>query len=175
MKKMLMIGHSVLAYYKESRIDEYQITNLAKVGTIAQDGVKMLEKNPVEWSDYDIVLLMYGINEAYYRFKLERLISGLRNILDNINVSSNRPKVILSDIILPWKTDRLDPLVLTEWNLSISQLRQEYQCLPLDWAELYNSDGQVDPSYSIDGIHLNNKGYDLFTEELSRVIKNSKA
>ena len=166
-----MMGHSVLAYYKEQVIDDYQITNLAKVGTIAQDGVKMLEKTPVKWSDFDVVILMYGINELYYRFKLERLITGLRTIIERIHQSDPYLKIILPDIIIPWKTERLDPETVREWNEAISQLRLDYQCRSIDWNRLYNDKNQIDSLFSIDGIHLNNKGYNLFNEELSKTLK----
>ncbi|MBG9986050.1 SGNH/GDSL hydrolase family protein [Facklamia sp. DSM 111018] len=172
MKKILFIGHSVLAFYSKEQIDQWQIVNRAKQGTIAKDGWKLIEEEEILINEFEAVFIMYGINEVYYQFN-ERLVTDyLEKIVRKVRDSSGHLPLIIAPIMKTWPTKRLQPLKIQKINQKIIELARDYDCVLFNWEEFYDLKDEADKKYSMDGIHLNSAGYLLFERGLSRILAN---
>lgn len=170
MRKILFIGHSVLAFYTNKQIDQWQIVNRAKQGTIAKDGWKLIEEEEILINEFEAVFIMYGINEVYYQFNERLVVDYLEKIVSRVRELSINFPIIIAPIMETWPTNRLQPVKIHRINQKIQELAKCYDCVLFNWEEFYDSQGEVDKKYTMDGIHLNSAGYLLFEKELSRIL-----
>ncbi len=170
---LLMLGHSILAFYKQERLGGWELTNVSKQGVIAKEGYQRLLSEPELLNDKDAVLIMFGINELYYQMKVESIITYLKKIIEFIREHKKEIPIILCHVIQTAETKRLKPDRIEFVNLEMDKLAKEYSTLILDWRALYRDQGEIQPEYTLDGIHLSKKGYDLFSQTLLDLLNNN--
>lgn len=169
--ELLFLGHSLLDFYPRDHIGNWKIRNVAKQGTIAKEGWKLLVEDPKILTNSNAVLVMYGINEIYYQMKEEMVMDYLERILQVIKAHRVDLPIILSSIIQTPETQRIKPAKIQRLNDQINQLAQDYGAYLLTWQAFYNSEGFIREEYTLDGIHLTAKGYQLFDQVLLQLLR----
>ena len=169
--ELLFLGHSLLDFYPRDHIGNWKIRNVAKQGTIAKEGWKLLVEDPKILTNSNAVLVMYGINEIYYQMKEEMVMDYLERILQVIKAHRVDLPIILSSIIQTPETQRIKPAKIQRLNDQINQLAQDYGAYLLTWQVFYNSEGFIREEYTLDGIHLTAKGYQLFDHVLLQLLR----
>lgn len=170
---LLMLGHSILAFYKQDHLGSWKLTNVSKQGVIAKEGYQRLLSEPELLNGKDAVLIMFGINELYYQMKVESIIINLKKMIEFIREQNKEIPIILCHVIQTAETNRLKPDRIESVNLEMDKLAKEYSTLILDWQALYRDQGEIQPEYTLDGIHLSKKGYDLFSQTLLDLLNNN--
>lgn len=174
MKQILFLGHSVLYYYPKDYLKNWKVINRSISGSIAKEGYKQLQDSSIDFSALDAILLMYGINELHYRFKLDILLENLVNILNYLEHQSFTGHIILALIMRGWESNRYDNRSIDDINEKIKHLSKDFKVDLFEWKSFYNEKDEVDLIYSNDGIHLNSKGYEKFKVELVKLLEGKK-
>lgn len=172
MKRIMFLGHSVLAFYKEDQIGEWQIDNISRQGIITKEGLQILQDNVELARKAQAILVMFGINELYYQMKEESITTNLEQLILQLKEINGQAKVILSLIMQTPETTRLKPDKIDRVNQVIKKLSLTYQTELFDWQPLYDQEGKVAASNSLDGIHLSGQGYQVFNQQLIEILEN---
>jgi len=115
------------------------------------------------------VFLMIGINDIYQGVSLNEVTDHIYTIINRIISGSSQTK-IFSQSILPVNETRL--LAHQHLNNRIYQVNDQLQKFckknSLNFIDLYpeflNNVGQMDTSFTYDGVHLTEQGYILWAE-----------
>lgn len=173
MKSLLFIGHSVLALFPEDSLGDYRIHNLAKQGTIAKEGWRMVEKEAITFRDYDGLVLMYGVNELYFRFNKSLIGDYVEKILAEVRQQAPNLAVILVPVMPAESGPRYHMEDIDQVNQDLKTISQTYQCHWFSWDPFLDEEGQVEGDLTFDRIHLTPAGYTVFGDQLQALLEKS--
>ncbi|SMO88979.1 GH92 family glycosyl hydrolase [Gracilimonas mengyeensis] len=142
------------------------------IGGDDTDGV--LERlGEVTESQPDKVFIMIGTNDLAYGKSKEYVVDNYRKILDRIMSDSPDTEIYLQSVL---PVD--DQVHFTRPNADIEYINGQLQSISkelgliyIDLASQFRKDGKMDPAYSIDGLHLNGEGYEVWKEEILRYVE----
>lgn len=181
MKKVVFMGDSITAQFKSLA----QFPNVKNMGI---GGYKSTELIPLvkelRLEQPDVLFLMVGINDFLcnkrywphgYTIPFDKTYDAL---VDLITTNLPRTKVYLSSI-LPMR-GRAEGMLVEEniigfnreidvINQFIHQKAKAYKHTYLDLNTLFKKDGLLNEAYSQDGIHLSEKGYEVYLETLKKI------
>lgn len=181
MKKVVFMGDSITAGFKLLN----QFPNVKNMGI---GGYKSTELIPLvkelRLEQPEVLFLMIGINDFLcnkrywphgYTIPFHKTYDTL---LDLITINLPRTKVYLSSI-LPMN-GRPDGLLVKEnvflYNQEIDIINQfikekskSYKATYLDLNSVFKENGLLKDDYTIDGIHLNEQGYQVYLEQLKTI------
>ena len=111
------------------------------------------------------IFILIGTNDLAYGKSSAHVISNYQIILDRIAESSPQTKVYIQSV-LPTEdaihTSRLNTDII-EINRMLRELAEKRKLTYIDlFTEFASPDNKLNLEYSIDGLHLNGKGYDLW-------------
>ena len=120
------------------------------------------------------IFIMIGTNDLAGSKTIDYIISNYRKILDTIMVKSPATEIYVQSI-LPTN----DAIHYTRKNTDIMEINRQLEGLAreknLVYIDLYSSfvtpDNKLNPSYSIDGLHLNGAGYKLWVKLISGYVQ----
>ncbi|MCK5136740.1 MAG: GH92 family glycosyl hydrolase [Bacteroidales bacterium] len=137
------------------------------IGGDDTDGV--LERlNEVTTSDPSKIFILIGTNDLAYGKTATHVLENIVIMLDRIKSDSPETKVYLQSILpvddaVHYTRKNSDILLI---NSELEKLARSRGVSYIDLnSEFMNEDGILDKAYSIDGLHLNGKGY-LFWKDL---------
>lgn len=113
------------------------------------------------------VVLLIGINDITINIGIENISKNVSNICSQIKKTVPNSKVLLQGVY-PY-TKQYATLIKT-LNDSYSVIASNYQYQFLNLYPLLNVDDVLNPEYTTDGLHLNNKGYKIVSEEISKAL-----
>jgi lysophospholipase L1-like esterase len=113
------------------------------------------------------IFIMIGTNDLSYGKSVEYILGNYARILDTIFQKSPDTKIFIQSVL---PTD--DAIHYTRKNSEIIRINKELEelarskgCIYIDlFKEFATSENKLNPEYSIDGLHLNGKGYELWKE-----------
>lgn len=122
------------------------------------------------------IFLMIGINDLFNNIETNKILDNYQKIIKAITDNSPKTKVYIENI-LPFNSE-LDKTIRPINNKDILNLNNSLKNLSnnsnIFYINLYSlfldSSGQLDQQYTIDGIHLNGKGYMIWKNEISKYI-----
>lgn len=183
--KIVFMGDSITAGFK-------QLSNYENIINIGVGGYKTTENihlvKELRLKRPDVVFLMIGINdflcnkrffEHGYTIPFHKSYDLL---IDMITTNLPKAKIYLTTM-LPMHERPEGQLTLenvlrynTEIDIInhqfIKQKAQAYKCHFFDLAKHFIKDGLLNKDYSVDGIHLNEKGYNVYLEALQTLEPN---
>jgi lysophospholipase L1-like esterase len=118
---------------------------------------------------------MIGINDIYQGIELETIFENIRQITGQIAEDNDHTKIYIQSI-LPVNEDRL--LAYEQLNIKIYRLNEQLHRFSREngitfvdlYPEFLNHSGQLDSSYTYDGVHLSEQGYVLWAELLQEYM-----
>lgn len=157
MYKVIMLGDSLINWnYKSSYI------NYGKNGYMTRDVLWLLDENKEICGDIGILLV--GVNDFFANMEFEKSKNYYAEIVKELE---KRVKEIILISLLP--TDK--EIVNTKIELFNKWIKKNYF---KNFLNLYlyfiDINLKMRVEYTTDGIHLNNKGYDLFNEILNKKV-----
>lgn len=108
-------------------------------------------------------LVMIGINDIFRGQPVDRIYKNIRKIIDGLKVHGIRP-IIQSTLFLAGpdpKNEKVEAL-----NRKIKTLAEERNILYLDLNRVLAPKKQLLASFTNDGLHLNDAGYQVWKEEM---------
>lgn len=183
MKKLVLFGDSLLANFDkdlvsklEEQLKDYDIYNCAVSGWDTNDGMK--KSLYISCLKPDVVVIGFGTNDAapWKQVSLEQFTKNVNTILDNFNSS----KIVF---FLPppvneeeeEKREKRTNKVMKQYHDAARQISLGKGAEVLDSWSIFMSFLKQGREYHLeDGIHLNDFGYEVFTESLVKIIQHGR-
>lgn len=179
----LFLGDSITEQYDLDKFfDDYKVVNSGVSGDYTSSILKDMKKRVYDYNPSKIFLLI-GINDLRAGKDNEKIISNVEEIIKLIKENRPYSEIYLESIYPINKTD--DDIVLDNVreikfdNSEIAYVNSLLEELALDldvvYVDLFNKliddDGNFSVSYTKDGLHVSDKGYDVITNELMKYIE----
>jgi lysophospholipase L1-like esterase len=117
----------------------------------------------------DSVLLLIGTNDLGTRQSVEHLVRNIQSILVDLRRDLPGTRMLLQSI-LPRAREFAEQL--QEANIHLRQFAATVRAQYLDlWPVLARDDGELEPAYTEDGLHLNAAGYEAWLSELRPALE----
>ncbi|MDH6457674.1 hypothetical protein M2102_001302 [Fusobacterium sp. PH5-7] len=161
LEKIVMLGDSIIDWNYNSKYINY-----GHAGFKTRDVLWLLEEKPE--IEGDIGILLVGVNDILCGFKEEYTLDYYSKTVD---ILRKRFKKLVLLSMLPSDTPRI--------NIKSKMLNEKLKELyPENFFDIYNlllNDKEVlADKYTVDGIHLNNDGYDVFNKALIEIVDKIK-
>jgi lysophospholipase L1-like esterase len=123
------------------------------------------------------VFLEIGINDIGNNVQQEVLLNNYSRIVDSIIINCKKAKIFIQSILPvsnhgnPGYCNENVNNTIKEVNIKLAKLADEKKCVFIDLYKEFVKDGQMNKDYTIDGIHLNYKGYLTWTTTLRPYLK----
>lgn len=158
LEKIVMLGDSIIDWNHSSKYINY-----GHAGFKTRDVLWLLEeKSEIKG---DIGILLVGVNDILCGFKEEYTLDYYNK---TVELLKQRFKKLILLSMLPSDTPRIN-IKSKMLNIKLKNLYNE------DFFDIYNLflDGSelLADKYTVDGIHLNNDGYDIFNKALSKIVE----
>lgn len=173
-RRIIMLGNSITAECEWSELLENP--NILNRGVIGDGTTDILNRlDDVIGMKPRKIFLLIGVNDLLY-LPLSTITENYEKIVNQLLLETPNTKLYLESV-LPvhndfrrngMKNEDIDIL-----NKNIEQIAQKRSQVFINLNEKFkNTEGGLNPEYSLDGIHLNGKGYLLFKDIISPYINN---
>lgn len=156
-----LIGHSILDQWNIDNISRKSVTNWGISGISTREYINLIIDKKIIHQIGDITIIMSGTNDIVKpQWTNEKISNDIQELVDKIRIINPKTSIYFLEITpTAFRLDRN--------NIHIISLNQYLKANLRDvhWIDLYNkfSDKyqKLDMEYSDDGLHLNEKGYEL--------------
>lgn len=165
-----LIGHSQPDNWDENNIGGYKVLNYGIRGISSFEYYDLILKTERLKLTSDIFLVMHGTNDIVYEYTLREISESIMRTFEYIR--SQRPNARIFFICCAHVNGRLD-----RSNLRIDELNDYMlehlppDIVPIRVDEMDDEFGNLDISYTTDGLHFSEKGYEKLKEIVEEKIK----
>ena len=173
----LFLGDSITDFYD---LDKYfegmPVVNSGISGDTTLDILDNMKERVYDYKP-DKVILLIGTNDLIHNISVEEVISNIEEIITKIK--ENEPKAdIYVQSIYPVNDDLDEEMVsvrdnedIMKINDSIEKYCQDHDCTYINMHDLLtDEDGNFNEEYTEDGLHPNDKCYEVITKELKKYL-----
>lgn len=160
-----LIGHSIIDNWDIERLFSYKICNCGINGITVKDYYDKIIKNDYLTNLPNICFLMFGINDIKYDVKVENITLYLQKIINYLKKKNTNIKIYLIDILNINGNIYLDNKNINDTNEYIHNHITDVDGF-INVNSFNNTYGKLSLEYTFDGVHLNDKGYDLLSKLL---------
>ncbi len=179
----LFLGDSITEQYDlKEYFKDYFVVNSGVSGDITSSIVEDMKKRVYDYNPSKVFLLI-GINDLRRGKDVSDIISNIKEIVELIK--ENRPycEIYLESIYPINKTDddkitddvkniKFDNEKIIEVNNLLKDLAKDENITYVDlYNKLIDDAGNLNISYTKDGLHISSEGYEIITKELMKYIK----
>ncbi|GBE04534.1 GDSL-like Lipase/Acylhydrolase [bacterium BMS3Abin10] len=168
---ILFLGHSLIEFFDwQERFPDHRAVNLGKGGESVEGLLVRVRKLTGSSSSAGLIFIMSGINNM----AMEDLdfMGPYREIIKELSTAFPKARIFINSL-LPTLLDFIPDKSIRSINSSLKKLVEEHNRVEfLDIYSLFiDEQGRAFRHYLLDdGIHLSNKGYAVWSEELEKVI-----
>lgn len=167
--KILFLGDSLAAYGPWAEyFPEHEIENLAMGGQVVEGVLARLEAAPDVIFQVHKVFIMVGINNLFFdeMFDLDEFIDNYQEVVKLCKHRAPDADFCLFSI-LPVETEYVSISVVRKTNRALREMADKEEVTFIDLYSIFkqNSDYLIE-----DGVHLNEKGYYLWSEVIRPLI-----
>ncbi len=179
----LFLGDSITEQYDVDKFfDDYKVVNSGVSGDYTSSILKDMKKRVYDYNPSKVFLLI-GINDLRGGKDNEEIISNIEEIIKLIKENRPYSEIYLESIYPINKTDddiilddvrkiKFDNSEISVVNNSLKELALELDVVYVDlFSKLIDDDGNFSVSYTKDGLHVSDKGYEVITNELMKYIE----
>jgi lysophospholipase L1-like esterase len=159
---LLLLGDSLTGGGRwEESFPDWEVVNSGVAGDTTADVASRLDdviaKQPA------VVVLMAGTNESR-RATVEQVVRGLEDILFQLRHGLPDARLVVCSV-LPRERERAD--WIRDVNIHVRQFAPTVKAEFLDlWPVFAEEDGELAAEFTADRLHLNERGYDAWSEQL---------
>jgi lysophospholipase L1-like esterase len=157
----LLVGDSITEW---NPIEDRRVVNFGFAGHTTGKLLKELEGKSFE--GITSVFLMIGVNDLHFGETFEKSISNYLRIVEKLKMVSDD---LYCMSILPTRESCLNKKI-KEFNREIRVTARNFEVNYLGIYELFLRDGVLREDYSLDFVHLNEKGYQVLNGELGKIF-----
>lgn len=179
----LFLGDSITEQYDlKEYYEDYPVVNSGVSGDYTSSIVKDMKKRVYDYNPSKVFLLI-GINDLRKGNDVSEIVSNTKEIIELIKENRPYSEIYLESIYPINKTDddkisdsvkniKFDNEKIIEVNDLLKDLAKDEKITYVDlYNKLIDDDGNLNISYTKDGLHISSEGYECITKELMKYIK----
>ncbi len=179
----LFLGDSITEQYDlKEYYEDYPVVNSGVSGDYTSSIVKDMKKRVYDYNPSKVFLLI-GINDLRNGKDVSEIVSNTKEIIELIKENRPYSEIYLESIYPINKTDddkisdsvkniKFDNEKIIEVNDLLKDLAKDEKITYVDlYNKLIDDDGNLNISYTKDGLHISSEGYECITKELMKYIK----
>lgn len=176
---IIFIGNSLTQNFEFAELfQNLSIKNRGIIGDYTSTLYNRLE--PIIEEKPEKIFIEIGINDLGINLPNDSLVNNYVKIIDKLQSETPNSKIYIQSIF-PVKNDSqyLKSITNPEVNKNVVLVNKELKSIcekkNLTYIDIYSSfelEGQMNPKYSIDGVHLNGAGYLLWRDKLKSFVEN---
>ena len=179
----LFLGDSITEQYDlKEYYEDYPVVNSGVSGDYTSSIVKDMKKRVYDYNPSKVFLLI-GINDLRNGKDISEIVSNTKEIIELIKENRPYSEIYLESIYPINKTDddkisdsvrdiEFDNEKIIEVNDLLKDLAKDEKITYVDlYNKLIDDDGNLNISYTKDGLHISSEGYECITKELMKYIK----
>mgnify|MGYP004494787667 FL=1 len=179
----LFLGDSITEQYDlKEYYEDYPVVNSGVSGDYTSSIVENMKKRVYDYNPSKVFLLI-GINDLRNRKDVSEIVSNTKEIIKLIKENRPYSEIYLESIYPINKTDddkisdsvrdiEFDNEKIIEVNDLLKDLAKDEKITYVDlYNKLIDDDGNLNISYTKDGLHISSEGYECITKELMKYIK----
>ncbi|HAM25376.1 MAG TPA: hypothetical protein DCP11_01360 [Microbacteriaceae bacterium] len=165
---VLFLGDSITQHGDwEAWFPDVNVHNFGIGGNSTEDVLARL--NTVVEAHPDEIVLLVGTNDLGMRRNVEQLVRNIQSILVDLRRDLPGSRMLLQSV-LPRGREFADRI--REANIHLRQFSPTVHAQYLDlWPIMALEDGELNPAYSDDRLHLNAAGYEAWLSELRPALE----
>jgi lysophospholipase L1-like esterase len=145
------------------------------IGNDTTEGLKTRLNNSIfDLKPHTVVLLIVTNDLALLQTSPLKVATNIKEIIKSVKEKLPNVKIILQSIY-PVNADLSPMTVLPRQNKDIKAINDLISKIDdVTYVDLYSKlelDGKLNPKYSVEGLHINEEGYELITHELKLHLK----
>lgn len=179
----LFLGDSITEQYDlKEYYEDYPVVNSGVSGDYTSSIVENMKKRVYDYNPSKVFLLI-GINDLRNGKDVSEIVSNTKEIIELIKENRPYSEIYLESIYPINKTDddkisdsvrdiEFDNEKIIEVNDLLKDLAKDEKITYVDlYNKLIDDDGNLNISYTKDGLHISSEGYECITKELMKYIK----
>ena len=179
----LFLGDSITEQYDlKEYYEDYPVVNSGVSGDFTSSIVENMKKRVYDYNPSKVFLLI-GINDLRNGKDVSEIVSNTKEIIELIKENRPYSEIYLESIYPINKTDddkisdsvrdiEFDNEKIIEVNDLLKDLAKDEKITYVDlYNKLIDDDGNLNISYTKDGLHISSEGYECITNELMKYIK----
>jgi len=170
-KHLVFIGDSLTEWFDwQRRFPDYPVTNLGISGEPIEGLLERRDRIRSQLDAPGTIFLMTGINNI--AMEQYDITGPFREIVKDLTTWYKKSKIVVQSILpvdLAWVSNN----VIKDINRSLAEIAREYGAEYLDVHGLFvDPKGNPRSAYlQDDGVHLSDKGYEVWANEVERFLK----
>ena len=171
MKKILLLGDSITeAFNTKTYLPEYNIINRGIYGDNSGNLIARLD-NELKNAQADCAFILIGTNDFAVGLNDQQILQNIQTILIRVSEFVKPENVVLISILPTLNIENRSNEKINVVNNRFMELSAELGTLYWDLnAAMKDSIGQLKSDYTIDGLHLSDKAYSVWAEQLRLFI-----
>ncbi|HOW21738.1 MAG TPA: GDSL-type esterase/lipase family protein [Tenuifilaceae bacterium] len=172
-KDIIFLGNSITDQCEWHEL--FNNMNVKNRGIGGDDTDGILERlGDITKSKPNKIFIMIGTNDLAYSKTINHIVENYRKIIQSIRDSSPETKIYIQSI-LPTNDEihtlrKNSDIMLV--NQQLEQISKEYSLTYIDLFSLFKTDNnKLNPEYSLDGLHLNGKGYMVWKNAILKYVE----
>ncbi len=173
----LFLGDSITDFYD---LDKYfkgmPVVNSGISGDTTLDILDNMKERVYDYKPTKVILLI-GTNDLIHNIGVEEIIANVEEIIKEIKENDSKVEIYVQSIY-PVNNNLDEEMVSVRDNEDIMKIntRIEKYCQDNDYTYinmydfLTDKDGNFNEEYTEDGLHPNDKGYEVITKELKKYL-----
>ena len=168
---ILFIGHSLIEFFDwQKRFPAHKVANLGIAGEMVEGLLRRIGSIIGKYDTADLIFLMSGLNDvAMEEFGF---LDSYREIIIKLKSAYPDAKIFINSL-LPTSVEFISNKSIWDVNSSLKELAFNTDVEYLDiYLYFTHADGRVIREYLLaDGVHLSDKGYDVWSGVLEKIIE----
>lgn len=179
----LFLGDSITEQYDlKEYYEDYPVVNSGVSGDFTSSIVENMKKRVYDYNPSKVFLLI-GINDLRNGKDVSEIVSNTKEIIELIKENRPYSEIYLESIYPINKTDddkisdsvrdiEFDNEKIIEVNDLLKDLAKDEKITYVDlYNKLIDDDGNLNISYTKDGLHISSEGYECITKELMKYMQ----
>ena len=182
-ENIVFLGDSITDFYNlEDYYGDLPVVNSGISGNKTYDIIGNLEDRVYKYNPTKVFILI-GTNDLLH-ITDEEIVDGIIEIVNEIHKHRKNAKIYVesiypvnnktdNDVVIDWMVSERtnDRIININSILKTKSKSNPYKYLNI-YDKLTNEDGDLNLEYTKDGLHMSDKGYEVITKELMKVIEN---
>lgn len=156
-----LIGHSFFDKWNVDQICHMKVNNLGINGCTAHLYNDEILKKYCKESLGEYIIVMFGTNEIVFENNIKTIIDEINDCLEKIYMYNPKKVYFINIVNVNGRVDR-DNTFIDECRDMFSQYIKADRIISTE--KLNDEFGWLDSDYTYDGLHLNEKGYEILKE-----------
>lgn len=171
-KRILLIGDSITeGFDTDTLLPEYKIINKGISGNNSSDLLKRLKPDVINQNP-DFVFILIGTNDLAQGFSDEEILNNIKLMIQTIAHNLNDCKVFLASILPTRNNDPRPNRRIRALNSRLKNIAEKLKAEYLELSVLFcDEDGDLRFDLTEDGLHLNNKAYEIWADYLRTYLR----